>query len=88
MYHFFLYSDKKTLKKKQRLEKSVEATTHLGTVSENLVKIKQDYYERKLKLKEKEIENTQKYYSDSLAVQNKLTDVLNNILMHITKKDI
>jgi len=63
----------------------VEATTHLGNVSEQLVKLKESYYERKLKLKEIEIENNQKYYSESLTLQSKVAESLNSIVMHLNK---
>lgn len=69
----------------QRLNKTAEATTHLGNVSEQLVKLKESYYERKLRLKEIEIENNQKYYSVSLALQIKLADSLNSIFMNLNK---
>jgi len=41
----------------QILNKTVEATSHLRNVSVQLVKLKESYYERKLQLKEIEIEN-------------------------------
>lgn len=69
----------------QKLNKTAEATTHLGNVSEQLVKLKESYYERKLRLKEIEIENNQKYYSVSLALQIKLADSLNSIFMNLNK---
>lgn len=73
LIYFFFNSELKS-NKIQKLNKTADATTHFGYVSEQLIKLKESYYERKLRLKKIEIENNQKYYSISLALQSKLAE--------------
>lgn len=64
----------------------MEATEHLGNISEKLVEIKEKYYEQKFKLKEIEMANNQKYYAESLAVQCKISDALSLIVDRFNNK--
>lgn len=89
MYSIYIninyFNSELKLNESQRLNKTVKANKHLGNVSEQLVKLKESYYERKLKLKVIEIENNQNYYSASLALQSKVAENLNSIVMHLNK---